>query len=91
MAGDMPRAFEPNEAQEIRQAIEKASNLVYLADAAKTLDEADDILTKRKNIFRRLPNSYAGLLAWSGWRRSDMFWQALHPNALMTALMTGSF
>jgi hypothetical protein len=54
MAGDMPRTFEPNEAQEIRQAIEKASNLVYLADAAKTLDETDGYLDKAEEHFQKI-------------------------------------
>jgi hypothetical protein len=54
MTGDMPRAFEPNEAQEIRQAIEEASNLVYLADAAKTPDEADGYLDKAEEHFQKI-------------------------------------
>jgi hypothetical protein len=53
-AGDRPRAFEPNEAQEMRQAIEEASKLVYLADAAKTPDEADGYLDKAEEHFEKI-------------------------------------
>lgn len=54
MTEDMPRAFEPSEAQEIRQAVETATNLVYLADAAKTLDEADEYLEKAEEHFQKI-------------------------------------
>jgi hypothetical protein len=54
LAGDFPRAFEPNEAQEIRQAVEKATNLVYLADAAKTPGEADKFLDKAEEHFQKI-------------------------------------